>query len=118
MPLRLAYTIQFLIALLAVFTVWGEVGGQGHLDLIPWYLKLALGVSAAFATVRATAAAVEGEGAWNGRTLRWTGILILLLVGCGLATYYVHLYVEDTDEEQADESPVTMLARPKTTVAN
>ena len=100
--LRLAYTTLFLIALLAVFQLWSQVGGQGHLDLVPWYLKLVLGGGAAFATVKATAAAVAHDRVWNGRTLRWAGILLALLIGCGLATYYEHLYGEgDEDQEQA-----------------
>jgi len=41
--LRLAYATQFLIALIAVFVLWSEVGGQVHLDLMPWYFKLAFG---------------------------------------------------------------------------
>ena len=45
--LRLAYTTQFLLALLAIFVVWSEIGGQSHLDLMPWYLKLVLGGGAA-----------------------------------------------------------------------
>jgi len=33
MPLlRLAYATQFLIALIAVFVLWSQVGGQSHLD--------------------------------------------------------------------------------------
>ena len=55
--LRLAYATQFLIALIAVFVLWSQVGGQSHLDLMPWYLKLCLGAGAAFAAVRASAAA-------------------------------------------------------------
>ena len=98
--LRLAYTTQFLIALLAVFLLWSEVGGQSHLDLMPWYLKLGLGAGAAAATVKATAAAVSGERAWNGQTLRWTGILLALLVGCGLASYYFHVYGEEPDQQE------------------
>ncbi len=101
--LRLAYTTQFLLALLAIFVLWGEVGGQSHLDLMPWYLKLGLGVGAAFATVKATAAAVSHERSWNRGTLRWAGILLLLLIGCGLASYYFHVYGEQ-EEEQDDES--------------
>src|ERR1017187_4038728 len=50
--LRLAYATQFLIALMAVFVLWSQVGGQSHLDLMPWHLKLALGAGAAFAVVR------------------------------------------------------------------
>src|SRR5215471_13315608 len=100
--LRLAYTTLFLIALLAVFELWSQVGGQGHLDLVPWYLNLVLGGGAAFTTVKATAAAVAHERIWNGRTLRWAGILLALLIGCGLASYYEHLYGEgDEEQEQA-----------------
>jgi len=103
--LRLAYSTLFLIALLAIFVVWSEVGGQTHLDLMPWYLKLGLGVGAAFASVKATAAAVGGANTWNGGTLRWFGILLALLLGCGLATYYVHVYGEV--DEQDDEDSMT-----------
>ena len=102
--LRLAYTTQFLIALIAVFVLWSQVGGQSHLDLMPWYLKLALGAGAAFAVVKATAAAVSHQHAWNGRTLKWVGIMVALLVGCGLASYYCHLYLETDDEDDQQES--------------
>jgi hypothetical protein len=106
--LRLAYSTLFLIALLAVFVVWSEVGGQSHLDLMPWYLKLGLGAGAAFACVKATAAAVGGANTWNGSTLRWFGILLALLLGCGLATYYVHVYGE-VDEEDEEDSVTSQL---------
>jgi hypothetical protein len=102
--LRLAYTTQFLIALIAVFVLWSQVGGQSHLDLMPWYLKLALGAGAAFAVVKATAAAVSHQHAWNGRTLKWVGIMVALLVGFGLASYYCHLYLETDDEDDQQES--------------
>jgi hypothetical protein len=101
--LRLAYATQFLIAVIAIFVLWSEVGGQSHLDLMPWYLKLGLGGGAAFAAVKATAASVGGPTAWNGRTLKWLGILLVLLVGCGLTSYLVHLYGE-TDEEDQDQT--------------
>src|SRR5579871_3093743 len=112
MPLlRLAYTTQFLIAMIAVFALWSQVGGQSHLDLMPWYLKLGLGVGVAFATVKATMAAVSHERPWNAQTLRWAGILLILLVGCGLASYYVHVYGEE-DEDQEDQSLTSSLAPP------
>jgi hypothetical protein len=95
--LRLAYTTQFLLALLAIFEAWSQIGGQSHLDLMPWYLKLVLGGGAAFATVKATAGAVSHERAWNGQTLRWAGILLVLLIGCGLASYYFHVYGEQDE---------------------
>jgi len=113
--LRLAYTTQFLLALLAVFVLWGEVGGQGHLDLMPWYLKLGLGGGASLAVVKATAAAVSHERAWNGATLRWAGILLALLVGCGLASYYYHVYGEQ-DEGDDESQTSSLLGRPGVTV--
>ena len=109
--LRLAYTTQFLLALLAVFVLWSQVGGQTHLDLMPWYLKLVLGGGAAFAIVKATAGAVAHERVWNAKTLRWVGILLAVLIGCGFATYYVHLYGEP-DDEQDDESLSSFLIAP------
>jgi hypothetical protein len=102
--LRLAYTTLFLIALLAVFELWSQVGGQSHLDLMPWYLKLILGTGAALTVVKAAAAAVAGERAWNRQTLRWVGILVALLIGCGLASYYVHLYLEEDEQEEQNVS--------------
>lgn len=102
--LRLAYTTEFLIALLAIFQVWAEVGGQGHLDLLPWYAKLGLASGAAFAVVRATMAAVSREPAWNGSTLKWFGIVLALLLGCGLATYYAHVNLEDDEQDQDTET--------------
>jgi hypothetical protein len=111
--LRLAYATQFLIALLAIFVLWSEVGGQSHLDLMPWYLKLGLGAGAAFAVVKATAASVSGGAAWNGGTLKWFGILLALLLGCGLASYYMHVY-EESDEEDQEDSVTSQLSQLRT----
>jgi hypothetical protein len=102
--LRLAYITQFLIALIAVFVLWSQVGGQGHLDLMPWHLKLALGAGAAFAVVKATSAAVSHEHAWNSGTLKWLGIVVALLVGCGLASYYCHLNLENDEGDDQQDS--------------
>jgi len=110
MPLlRLAYATEYLIALIAVYVLWSQVGGQSHLDLMAWQWKLGLGGGAAFAVVKATAASVAGERAWNGKTLRWLGILLVLLVGCGLTSYYVHLYDENDDDQQQDDSARTLV---------
>ena len=102
--LRLAYTTLFLIALLAVFELWSQVGGQSHLDLMPWYIKLVLGISSAFAVVKFAAAAMTGQRAWNGHTLRWAVILLALLICCGLASYYVHLNLEEQEEQETQQS--------------
>jgi hypothetical protein len=108
--LRLAYTTLFLIALLAVFELWSQVGGQSHLDLLPWYLKLVLAVGAALSVVKVAAAAVAGERAWNRQTLRWAGFLLALLIGCGLASYYAHLYLEEDEQEEQSVSEFKIVA--------
>jgi hypothetical protein len=98
--LRIAYAIEFLAALIATFTLWSQVGGQSHLDIMAWYWKLLLGVGVSAAAVKATAAAVEHEQAWNPRTLRWLAVIITLLIGCGVLTYYYHLYEPEEEDEQ------------------
>ena len=110
MPLiRLAYATQFLIAVMAIFVIWSQVGGQGHLDLVPWPVKLGLGLAAAYSVVRATAASVSGERPWNGQAVRWLGLTIALLAACGYASYYAHLNLEDSDEE--DQQQDTTVSR-------
>jgi hypothetical protein len=96
--LRLAYIAEFLLALIAVFIVWSQVGGQTHLDLMAWYFKLFFSVAIAYAVVRATQAAVGSEDAWNGHVLGWLALVGVLAAGAGMITYYVHLY-EPADEE-------------------
>jgi hypothetical protein len=97
---RLAYTTQFLIALIAVFVVWDEVGGPYHLDLMPWWLKLGLGTGVAFTIVRATAAAVSGAAAWNAGALKWCAALLALLAGCAIANYYCDLWGQENDDQE------------------
>jgi hypothetical protein len=107
--LRLAYSTQFLIALIAVFVLWSQVGGQSHLDLLPWPVKLVLGLAAAFGVVRATAASVSGDHPWNGQTVRWLGLTLAVLAACGYASYYAHLNLEEEDE--TDQQPDTTVSR-------
>ena len=100
--LRIAYTLQFVLTLMAIFEVWSQVGGQGHLDLMPWYWKLLLANGLSLATVRATAAAVHRDKFWNIRTSVWLGAALILIITMGLLTYYEHLH-EPPDE--GEESP-------------
>ncbi|HEV3330159.1 MAG TPA: hypothetical protein VG096_04200 [Bryobacteraceae bacterium] len=111
--LRLAYTTQFLIALFTIFEVWSQVGGQSHLDLMPWYLKLGLAGGAAFATVQATVSAVSNEKPWNVRTVRWVLILLILLTLCGLSSYYFHVYGEEPDDEDQSVTSSLLVEKPQ-----
>jgi len=101
---RLFYAIEFLIALIATYTVWSQVGGQGHLDLMAWYWKLFLGGGIAYATVKATAASVANKRVWNGRTLKWLSVILALSLACGAVTYYYHMTEPPADDEE-DPSP-------------
>jgi hypothetical protein len=106
---RIGIILEFLVALIATFTLWSQVGGQYHLDIMPWYWKLILGLGIAFATVKATVAACrEKDRPWNPRTWRWVAIIGLLLTVAGVLTYYTHLY--EPDEDDQDDSDTTQQA--------
>jgi hypothetical protein len=89
--LHVLYAIEFLLALLAVYTVWGEVGGQIHLDDMAWYWKAVVGFPAAFATVRLTLALASDSPKRRRRVIAWILVLVLLAVCAGLLTYYYYL---------------------------
>lgn len=101
---RLFYAIEFLIALITTYTVWSQVGGQAHLDMMAWYWKLSLGVGISFAAVKTTAAAMSNKSAWNARTLKWISVVLALALTCGAVTYYYHLN-EPPDNEEDTTTP-------------
>ena len=101
--LRLAYSIEFLLALLAVLTLWSEVGGQSHLDMMPWYTKLVCLMLSSWCCVRFTAGMVEERKVWNRRTRLWLSALILVATAMAAATLYYHLH-EQTEDQDAEET--------------
>ena len=100
--LRIAYALQFVVTLMVTFEVWSQVGGQGHLDLMPWYWKVLPAVALSLTAVKATVAAVARDKFWNRVTFLWLVIALALMVTMGLLTYYEHLH-EPADE--GDEPP-------------
>jgi hypothetical protein len=113
--LRLAYAFEFLVAWIAAFTAWSQVGGQGHLDMMAWQWKLGLPLGWAFACVRATCSAVENERAWNRSTWRWLALCAVLAAGMGAVTWYYH--VNEPADEGEDESEWTAMRAPQSAAA-
>jgi len=107
---RFAYAGEFLLALLVVFDVWSQVGGQGHLDLIAWYVKFACAFAMAACIVGFTAAIAEREKIWNVRTRLWFLCMLLIATAMGGITYYYHLHEtpDETDSEDATATSVTI----------
>jgi hypothetical protein len=102
--LRLGYALEFLIALLAIVTMWSEIGGEGHLDLMPWYVKLGCIFGLAWCSVRLTASVVAQPRVWTARSIRWLiGILFFCLLMGGI-TYYYHLHEPQDDDGDDDDT--------------
>lgn len=99
---RLAYMLELLVAWIAYLQLWVQVGGQAHLDLMPWAVKLALVLALGIATVMGTVAAVNHEKAWNAKTTASLLLGLVLAAGMALVTYYYHLH--ENDEVPATES--------------
>lgn len=93
--LRLVYALEFLIALVAIFAAWSEIGGQAALDLMQWGWKLGLSLGLAGAIVAYTAAVVSEESAWTLRSTRWLTAIVVLVLAMGVVTWYYALQ-EDT----------------------
>jgi uncharacterized membrane protein (UPF0136 family) len=107
--LRLVYAFEFLIALVAIFTAWSEIGGQAALDLMHWGWKLGLSLALAGAIVAYSAALVSEESIWTLRSARWLTAIILVTVAMGGVTYYYVVQEEATD---SDESSTISAYRP------
>jgi hypothetical protein len=110
--LRLVYIGEFLIAIMATLDLWSQVGGQGHLDLMPWYLKLALTCGLALVIVMGTVAAVSQPDAWNAKTIAFVILGLLIVSAMAAATYYYHLHENDDDNNDDTKPAVAGLLRP------
>lgn len=97
------------MAVIAVFTTWSEVGGQAALDIMPWGWKFGLGIGVSIAFVAYSAALLAGDSIWNARSAKWLAIMIVLLLGMGVVTYYYVLQVENSDSGQEQENSAVSL---------
>jgi hypothetical protein len=109
--LRLGLSVEFLVALIAVTVTWEEIGGQGHLDLMPWYIKLVTIVGFCWVFVRFSAALAR-PGKWRTRrSLGWLFAVLAMVAAMGLITYYYHLH-EPPDDSDTDDTPSTSVSVP------
>jgi len=109
--LRFGYVCEFLLAMLAIFTAWSEIGGQAALDVMHWGWKLGFALALSIAIVALTASLVA-EDAWlTLRTARWLAAIIALLVAMGTVTYYYSLEEDNSDTD--DTSTISLLESPK-----
>ena len=111
--LPVLYALEFLLTLIAVYTVWGEVGGQNHLDYMPWYWKAGIGFGTAFAVIPLTTAIASDHPSSRRRTIAWTLVLFSLGLSAGLVTFYYHLNEPPDDEDTpVTVTPTARLSRP------
>jgi len=108
---RAAYVLIFLLTVLASYTVWPQAGGQGHLDLMPWYWKLFPPFAFSYAVVRASIAAGSAARAWNRQAITWFLAAIACASLIGGLTYYYHL-TESQDQVDSDDGIMTSVQAP------
>lgn len=104
--------IEFLVALVAIFETWSMVGGQSHLDLMPWYTKLCFVIGLAIVIAMGTAASMAHERAFNAKTIACMLLAVMLASGMGATTYYYHLHENDDQATGGDDDSITLLCLP------
>lgn len=115
--LRIIFLSEFLVAVIAIFTAWSEIGGQAALDLMPWGWKLGLGMGLAVNFVFYSAAVLTSDSIWNTRSAKWLALMLVLILAMGVVTYYYMLQVENSepgpDQENSAVSLGLRLVKPK-----
>lgn len=100
--LRLAYAFEFLVALVAIFTAWSEIGGQAALDLMHPMWKMGFSLALAGSMVAYTVALVSEESPWTMRSARWLTAIVLIVVAMIVVTYFYAL--QEDNSNGSDES--------------
>jgi hypothetical protein len=106
--LRLVFVSEFLVAVIAVFTAWSEIGGQAALDLMPWGWKFGLGIGLSASLVAYSAGLLSSDSLWNPRSAKWMALMIVLLLAMGVVTYYYVLQVRVSDSVEDQENSASL----------
>jgi uncharacterized membrane protein (UPF0136 family) len=105
--LRFGYVCEFLLAMLAIFTAWSEIGGQAALDVMHWGWKLGFALALSVAIIAFTASLVAEDALLTLRTARWLAAILAILIGMGTVTYYYSLEEDNGDSD--DTSTISLL---------
>jgi hypothetical protein len=102
--LRIVFFSEFLVAVIAIFTAWSEIGGQAVLDAMPWGWKGGLGLGLAGVCVAYSMALASADSVWNLRTAKWLTLILVLLGAMGVVTFYYALQVQNEPPDEQDTS--------------
>lgn len=100
--LRFGYVCEFLLAFVAIFTAWSEIGGQTALDVMHWGWKLGFGIALAASIVALTASLVSADALLTMRSARWLGIILAILAGMATVTYFYSLQEDNGDSDDSN----------------
>ena len=106
--LRFAYVCEFLLALVAIFTAWSEIGGQAALDIMHWGWKLGFSVALAAGVLGYTAAFVSAEKVARLGASAWLVLIVILIIAMGIVTYYYTLLEDDSGESDEPSNAVIL----------
>jgi hypothetical protein len=109
--MRAIYVIEFLLAVFCALYVWDVVSGDGNLDYVPWYWKLAGPVVFAGALVAATSSLVRAPQARIAPAIGWMMVCIVIAVLLAFVTRY---YVAAAEKEQQEENQEKVLPLART----
>jgi hypothetical protein len=98
--IRFAYVCEFLLALVAIFTAWSEIGGQAALDLMHWGWKFGFSFALAACVVGYTATIVQTEKMVGLRAAGWLVLMLVLMIAMGVVTYYYTLEEDNSDSDE------------------
>ncbi len=104
--MRLVYACEFLLALVAIFTSWSEIGGQATLDLMSWGWKFGLSFALAASIVVYSASLIAQDSLWTLRSTRWLSAIVVIVIIMGVVTYFYAMQVESGDSDSNTPSAV------------